>query len=106
MRIIWSDFAINTLKDIYDYYKENASISVAKKIKSNIFASTKPLLKNPNTGQIELNLESLNEEHRYLVESNYKIVYKQVTEGILITDVFDCRQDPIKINDENRKPSR
>ncbi|MBI9069374.1 MAG: type II toxin-antitoxin system RelE/ParE family toxin [Salinivirgaceae bacterium] len=106
MKIIWSDFAINTLKEIYDYYKENATISVAKKIKSNIFTSTKPLLKNPDSGQIELNLESLNEEHRYLVESNYKIVYKQVTEGILITDVFDCRQDPIKINDENRKPSR
>lgn len=32
----------------------------------------------------------------------YKIIYKEVAEGILITDVFDTRQDPAKINDEKR----
>ncbi|MFA6402975.1 MAG: type II toxin-antitoxin system RelE/ParE family toxin [Salinivirgaceae bacterium] len=102
MKIIWSDFASATLKDIYVYYKEKSGVSVAKRIKSNIFMATKHLIKNPNSGQIELSLEKLNEGYRYLVESNYKIIYKQVAEGILITDVFDCRQDPIKMNDENR----
>jgi len=106
MKIIWSDFASQTLKEIFDYYKEIANISIARKIKSDIFSSTKTLLKHPNSGQIELSLENLNEGHRYLIESNYKIVYKQVAEGIFITDVFDCRQDPIKINDETRKPNR
>jgi plasmid stabilization system protein ParE len=106
MKIIWSDFASMTLKQIFDYYKQNANISIARKIKKEILLSTKPLLTQPNSGQIELTLESLNEGHRYIVESNYKIVYKQVKEGVLITDVFDCQQDPIKINDETRKPSR
>ncbi len=106
MKIIWSDFSTEMLREIHNYYKENASIQVANRIKSNIFSATKPLLKNPNSGQIELSLETLEEGHRYIVESNYKIVYKKVEQGILITDVFDCRQDPIKINDEKRKPSR
>ena len=51
-------------------------------------------------------LLQLDEGHRYLVSNNYKIVYKNVIEGVLITDVFDTRQDPIKINNPNRKPSR
>ena len=53
-----------------------------------------------------MNLAKLNEGHRYLVKGNYKIIYKEVPEGLLITDVFDAKQDPIKINDEKRKPGR
>ena len=48
----------------------------------------------------------IGEEHRYLVDGNYKIIYKRVKEGILITDIFDTRQDPAKIADNNRKPGR
>ena len=54
-------------------------------------------LRHPLSGQIEVNLQKLGEDHRYLVEGNYKIIYKKVKEGILITDVFDTRQDPVKI---------
>ena len=106
MKIIWSDFASQNLKEIFDYYKKNAGISIARKIKSDIFLATKHLNKHPNSGQIELNLESLNEGHRYLVEGNYKIVYKKIAKGMLITDIFDTRQDPIKINDKTRNHGR
>ncbi len=106
MKIIWSNFASETLTDIYKYYKETASKSVADKIKSKIFSATKQLLKQPESGQIEKSLEHLQEGHRYLVEYSYKIVYKQVKEGIIITDVFDTRQDPGKINEEKRRQTR
>ena len=102
MKIIWSDFATCTLLEIYQYYKLNASPTVARKIKSEILVTTKQLIKHPYSGQIEFNLEKLKEGHRYLVQGNYKIIYNEVKEGILITDVFDTRQDPIKINDEKR----
>ncbi len=105
MKIVWSDFSIKMLKEIHKYHKENVSIQVANRIKSKIFSATKLLLKNPDSGQIELSLEPLNEAHRFIVEGNYKVVYKKVIEGILITDVFDCRQDPIKINDDKRLPN-
>ena len=106
MKVIWSDFASETLKDIYVYYKEVASESIARKIKENIFIITKQLTSHPESGQIEDTLVQLEEGHRYIVNNNYKIVYKKVKEGILITDVFDTRQDPIKINNPKRKPSR
>jgi len=106
MKVIWSDFASETLKDIFDYYKKVANETIARKIKENIFIATRQLINHPESGQIEETLLQLEEEHRYLVNNNYKIVYKRVKEGILITDVFDTRQDPIKINNPKRKCNR
>lgn len=106
MKVIWSDFASGALKEIYDYYKETASESVARKIKESIFKSTRQLIIYPESGQVEETLSQLQEGHRYLVVNNYKLVYKKVKEGILIADVFDTRQDPIKINNPIRKPRR
>jgi plasmid stabilization system protein ParE len=106
MKVIWSDFASETLKDIYDYYKEVANEIIARKIKENIFIATRQLINHPESGQIEETLLQIEEGHRYLVNNNYKIVYKKVIEGVLITDIFDTRQDPIKINNPKRKPTR
>jgi toxin ParE1/3/4 len=106
MKVIWSDFATGTLLDIFQYYKLKASPTVARKIKSEILKTTKQLIKHPYSGQVEINLEKLKEGHRYLVKGNYKIIYKEVAEGILITDVFDTRQDPVKINDEKRNSNK
>ena len=103
MKIIWSDFASKALSEIYVYYKEVAGIKVAQQIKKEIFSSAKQLIFHPNSGQTELTLQVLNEGHRYLVTGNYKIIYKEVNEGILITDVFDTRQDPIKLNNPERE---
>ncbi|HWZ23141.1 MAG TPA: hypothetical protein VNW06_10835 [Cytophagaceae bacterium] len=52
---------------------------------------------NPEAGPIDEILKALNEQHRYLVEGNYKIIYKIVSETIFITGVFDTRQEPQKI---------
>ena len=101
MKVIWSNLAESSLISIYKYYREVAGIQVANKIRFEIFEATKLLIKHPNSGQIEMMLESLNEGHRYLVKRNHKIIYRIVNEGILITDIFDTRQDPIKLT--NRK---
>lgn len=85
------------LKDIYEYHAEVASKKVAQKIISKIYDTTSKLSDYPKSGQVEETLVQLNEGHRYLLTGNYKIIYKKVPEGILITDVFDTRQDPNKI---------
>ena len=100
--IIWSDFASNCLKEVYLYHKEIAGEKVANKLKSKIFTSTRQLTKYPDSGQIEESLTLLEEGHRYLITGNYKIIYKKVKEGILITDIFDTRQNPININNPDR----
>ena len=106
MKVLWTDFASEMLLDIYDYYKVNASPSIAQKIRKEIFTTTRQLKKHPISGQLETNLEKLKEGHRYLVEGNYKIIYIEIPEGVLITDVFDTRQDPIKISDGVRKSGK
>lgn len=103
MTIFWSNFASEMVKDIYNYYKTNASPRVANRIRNQIFSATDQLKKYPFSGQVEISLQKLNEGHRYIVNGNYKIIYKEVKEGILITDVFDTRQDSIKINNPKRK---
>ena len=106
MKVIWTDFAANSLFEIYRYYSEAASQKVAQRIRFKIFSATRQLTKHPISGQVEPTLQKLGEDHRYLVEGNFKIIYRKVKEGVLITDVFDTRQDPIRIHLGAKKPSR
>ncbi|MGB1219165.1 MAG: type II toxin-antitoxin system RelE/ParE family toxin [Flavobacteriales bacterium] len=71
MKIVWTDFAILNLKDIFDYYSIKANKKVAHKIRKQILNSSKQLIENPNSGPIEPNLPILNKKHRYLVSGNY-----------------------------------
>jgi len=53
------------------------------------------------SGSIETTLTELKEEHRYVTRGNYKIIYKIRHKNIFITDIFDTRQDPGRINRNN-----
>ncbi len=96
-QIFWTNFAISELKNIYLYYRMVASDKVADKIRKSVFDATRPLIKDPLIGAIEENLKDLKQGHRYLVEGNYKIVYRVFQNNIYITDIFDCRQNPQKM---------
>ena len=39
----------------------------------------------------------LEKEYRYILSGNYKIIYKVEDSYIIITDVFDARQNPSKM---------
>ena len=96
-QIIWTYFATLELKNIYLYYKLVAGQKVADKIKKSIFLASNKLIKNPLIGQLEENLKDLNQDHRYVVEGNYKIIYRVVNNEIYIVDIFDCRQNTQKM---------
>jgi len=102
-KIFWTRFAKECLKDISLYYNEAAGPIVSKKIRQQIFHATRHLVEHPESGQIELLLEGQDEQFRYCLAGNYKIIYTIIKEGILITDVFDTRQNPVKINNPRRK---
>ena len=53
LRIKWTDFSKKELKNIFEYYKEKASINVAKKLVSGITKETLKLKKQPTIGQEE-----------------------------------------------------
>lgn len=103
MEIIWTNFATDNLKSIFNYFSLKANRKVAHKIRLDIIESTHPLKTHPKIGQIEPNLKKLGENHRYIVNGNYKIIYLIKNNTIVITDVFDTRQDPDKMGDEERE---
>ena len=102
MKIVWTDFAIRNLKDIFDYYSTKANKKVAHKIRRQILNSSKQLKNNPYSGPVETNLTRLKKNHRYLVNGHYKLIYRVYDKQVIINDVFDTRQNPSKINDEKR----
>ncbi len=97
IRIEWSEKAERQLKDIFDYYSLEISSIVARKIINNITDRVSILEYNPLSGQKEQLLSEYKEDFRYLVESNYKVIYWKHENQITIASVFDCRQNPEKI---------
>ena len=97
MRIEWSALAERQLKGIFDYYSIEVSPKIAKRIVNRIIERVTILAISPYTGPKEGLLEDYPEDYRYLVESNYKIVYWVNLDLVTIASVFDCRQNPQKI---------
>lgn len=99
MRILWSDTAKADIGVIYSYYKETASLQVARSIRNKLIKKPRLLSKQPELGQEEDNPIVAGRGFRYLVEGNYKLVYKVFAERneILIATVFDTRQNPSKL---------
>jgi len=72
------------------------------KSENKFYIQQKQLIQNPKSGQIELYLEKLNDQHRYILSKNFKIIYKVNRNYIVISDIFDTRQNPIKMVDDQR----
>lgn len=65
--VFWSQFAELKLKEIFEYYRANASNSVAFKITDGIINQTLYLNENPEIGQKEIYLEEATRTFRYLI---------------------------------------
>jgi len=98
-KILWTDFAINQLKDIFDYHLVKASPGIAQKFVLKIIDATIILENNPKSGRKEDLLINRPQEFRFLIIKNYKIIYWIDYEYniINISMVFDTRQNPTKI---------
>jgi plasmid stabilization system protein ParE len=99
VKIFWTEFAINQLEQIFDFYKYKENIIVAKKIITQIIDSTTLLEKNPFLGAKEPLLTERKKDYHYLVEGNYKIIYWIEENYVKISSVFDCRQNPTKMSE-------
>lgn len=100
VKIFWTDFAKKELRNIFDYYKKEASLNVAKKLVLGITKETAKLIFHSEIGQEEELLLRNPKEIRYLIYKNYKIIYwfNVGKSAIEVLDVFDTRQNPSKIN--------
>ncbi len=101
LKVFWLQLAEDKLDDIYRYYKIKAGKRIAKKIVNGIVDTTVGLGKQPEIGQVEISLAHRKIEYRYLIYTNYKIVYWINVPSIRveIANIFDTRQEPTKIYD-------
>jgi plasmid stabilization system protein ParE len=102
MKIFWTKFALSSLSEIFRYYKDNVSYTVANNIRNGVLSSTNQLTKHPTSGQIEEFLSEMEKGHRYIIRGNYKIIYKIQNHKLYITDVFDTRQNPEELKNRNK----
>jgi plasmid stabilization system protein ParE len=97
LKIFWTDSARFQLEEIFKYYRDVSGLRIAQKLKNKIFDRTWQLAKFPESGPLEPLLSSRKLDYRYLVEGNYKIIYWIDNQNIIIAAVFDCRQNPTKL---------
>jgi toxin ParE1/3/4 len=99
MRLDWTLDAENDLIDVSNYLQIKSSKAKADIIIEKIISKTELLEKFPQMGSIENNslVEGMN--LRYLIEGNYKILYRiNPQKGTIeILSVFNTRQDPSKM---------
>lgn len=95
----WTDFAKKELKNIFDYHKAKVSLKIAKSIAKQIVNDANRLKNFPEMGVMEELLTDRPQNFRYIVCTNYKIIYwiNKIKNRIEIIDVFDTRQNPTKI---------
>ncbi|MCP5062132.1 MAG: type II toxin-antitoxin system RelE/ParE family toxin [Ignavibacteriae bacterium] len=101
LKVTWTQFAENKLDDIFDYYISETDIPTAIKLVTGIIDKTTVLKDNPSLGQKEELLLDRPQNFRYLLFKKYKIIYylNENKKRIEIVNVFDCRQNPIKMSE-------
>ena len=101
LTVYWTQFAENKLEDVFIYYSQTASIRTASRLVDRIIVRSLEMEKNPFMGQKEMLLSERLQEFKYLVYKNYKLIYwvNEEKKRIEILNLFDCRQNPEKINE-------
>ncbi|GEN76259.1 type II toxin-antitoxin system RelE/ParE family toxin [Chryseobacterium hagamense] len=74
MKVFWTNFAKDQLKNIFDYYKIKANQRIARDLVAGIVEKTKTLEFQKEAGQREELLSSRKENFRYLIYKNYLLV--------------------------------
>ena len=94
MTVLYTAWAKNQLREIYNYYKEIGSPKKGRKIRISIHKRALRLKTFPLLGREEELLSVLGQGHRYIVEGQYKIIYRIIEDKVYITDIFDARRNP------------
>lgn len=87
------------LKKIFNYYHQKVNLKLARKLTTQIVSETDILKTFPEIGAREENLKLRPQKFRYIISTNYKVIYwlNNEMKRLEIVDVFDTRQSPKKI---------
>lgn len=98
IKILWSDSALVQLEEIFDFHKTQAGYKIARNLVKSIVQKVLILETNPFLGVKEHLLLDRPFEYRFLIFKNYKIIYRYTENFVKINMVFDCRQNPTKMD--------
>ncbi len=94
MVVIWTEYAIRHLKEIFSSYllkSEKAAIKIHREIVN----SVEPLRNFPEMAQKEHLLAKKKAVYRSLVIlKHFKVIYSVSNGNIYIVDIWDCRKNP------------
>ena len=86
------------LREAMDFLKKTkVPLEKIKEIRSEILTKADQLKVNPNIGSKEELLSGLSREYKKLICSHYKVIYFIDGQNVVVTDIFDSRQDPRKM---------
>ena len=91
--IVWTQQARESLKSIYNYYKDK-SPQGAKNVKDD-------LLRSPKTIAFakQYQVDEINPKYRRIIVRAFKVLYKEITNKIVIVDIISTRQSPSKLKE-------
>ncbi|WP_192346294.1 type II toxin-antitoxin system RelE/ParE family toxin [Algoriphagus sp. Y33] len=88
LRIIWSKQAKESLKGIFDYYKDK-SLQGAKNVRADLLQTPKKIIFAK-----QYQKDDINPKYYRIIVREYKILYLEEGNRILIIDIFSTRQSP------------
>ncbi|WP_017259268.1 type II toxin-antitoxin system RelE/ParE family toxin [Pedobacter arcticus] len=75
LKVYWTDFSKNALKNIFDYHHEKVNLKIAQQITKKIIGKAESLSGFPKMGAMEELLNDRPQNFRYVINTNYKIIY-------------------------------
>jgi addiction module RelE/StbE family toxin len=87
-KIIWSKQAKESLKDIYNFHKEK-SLQGAKNVRSDLINAPRKIVYAR-----QYQIDEINPKYRRIVVRDYKLLYKESGNIIMVMDIVGTRQSP------------
>lgn len=99
MTVNYTDQSYESLHEATIFLIENLGIPIDKalEIRKVLLNKAESLSSNPFKGQKEEYLDHLKKDYRRIFKGHFKIIYRIEGDEIFITDFFDTRQDPEKM---------
>lgn len=89
--VVWTLQAKESLKSIYDYYKEK-SPQGAINVKNDLLRSPKTIAFSK-----QYQVDEINPKYRRIVIRDFKVLYKESAKKIEIIDIISTKQTPSKL---------
>jgi plasmid stabilization system protein ParE len=88
-----------SLRQIYNYLKENASEQTAKKVRDGILDAIDGLAKMPHRHAKVLRISTEHKVYRRILKWSYKIIYRIFEDEleVIVVEIVHAKQDPSKL---------